>query len=317
MARFDTQAAGLAIDSRGLEALKQRARDDPKAAAAGAAKQFEALLMQQLMKAMREASPPSEGPLSSDSQKTWTGMFDREIAEKIAGRGIGLASALQKQIERQIAARSGATAPAETTPAKTSAAPATSHSVASALSTTAARASSGVADTVRKFADEVRPHAEAAAKKLGVSADWLIAQAGLETGWGKHQPKNTDGTPSHNLFGIKAGTKWGGSQAIASTLEVVNGVAQPVVAAFRAYSSYADSFKDYAKLLGGARYAQAVGNAADAKSFATGLQNAGYATDPAYAKKLERAIALVGRHAPSTQFSVAAADKPSAPLRGA
>jgi flagellar protein FlgJ len=316
MPRFDAQAAGLAIDSRGLDALKQKARDDPKAAAAGAAKQFEALLMQQLLKAMREASPPSEGPLSSDAQKTWTGMFDREIAAKIAGRGIGLASALQKQIERQIAARGGSS-PVEAAPAKTSAAPLTSHSVVSTVASTASRASSGIADTVRRFADEVRPHAEAAAKKLGVSADWLIAQAGLETGWGRHQPKNADGTPSHNLFGIKAGSKWSGTQALAATLEVVNGVAQPVVAAFRAYSSVADSFKDYAKLLGGARYAAAVGNASDAKSFAAGLQNAGYATDPAYARKLERAIALVGRHAPSAQYSVAGADKASAPVRGA
>lgn len=314
MARLDARVAGLAIDSRGLDALKQRARDDPKAAAAGAAKQFEALLMQQLLKAMREASPPSEGPLSSDAQRTWTGLFDREIAEKIAGRGIGIASALQRQIERQIAAHGGAT-PAEGAAPTKAAAPTRASTPATGIP---ARASAGVHDAVRRFADEVRPHAEAAAKALGVSTDWLVAHAGLETGWGRHQPRMADGAPSFNLFGIKAGARWTGSSAVASTLEVVNGVAQPVVAAFRAYASYADAFKDYAKLLSGSRYAAAVGGAGDARSFSEGLQEAGYATDPAYARKLERAIALVGRHAPSAaQFAAKAADNTPAPVRGA
>jgi len=315
MTRHDAGAAGLAIDSRGLDALRQRARDDPKGAAAGAAKQFEALLMQQLLKAMREATPQQDGPLSSDAQRTWTGLYDREIAEKIAGRGTGIASALQRQIERQIAARGGGSPATGSAPAR----PAVTPARAAAPPAGAAPGGlAGIVDSVRRFADEVRPHAEAAAKALGVSADWLVAHAGLETGWGRHQPRAADGAPSFNLFGIKAGTRWTGASVVASTREVVDGVARPVAAAFRAYASYADAFDDYAKLLSGPRYAGAVSNSANPRTFSHGLQHAGYATDPDYARKLERAIAMVGRYAPSAaQFPSAIADKSRAPVRGA
>jgi peptidoglycan hydrolase FlgJ len=118
-----------------------------------------------------------------------------------------------------------------------------------------------------------------------------VAQAAHETGWGQRNIKNADGTPSHNLFGIKAGASWTGPVAEITTTEVVDGQARKVTAKFRAYASDAESFADYAKLMKDSpRYAQVVANAGSAQGFAQGLQRAGYATDPAYADKLTRVI---------------------------
>jgi peptidoglycan hydrolase FlgJ len=125
----------------------------------------------------------------------------------------------------------------------------------------------------------------------GIPATFMVAQAAHETGWGQRNIKNADGTPSHNLFGIKAGASWTGPVAEITTTEVVDGQARKLTAKFRAYASDAESFADYAKLIKDSpRYAQVVANANSAQGFAQGLQRAGYATDPAYADKLTRVI---------------------------
>lgn len=122
----------------------------------------------------------------------------------------------------------------------------------------------------------------------------MLGQAALESGWGKRELRAADGTPSHNLFGIKAGSNWAGQVVEAVTTEYVNGVAHKTVEKFRAYHSYADAFRDYANLLRtNPRYAEVLAQAAgglDADGFALGLQRAGYATDPSYADKLIRII---------------------------
>jgi flagellar protein FlgJ len=140
------------------------------------------------------------------------------------------------------------------------------------------------------FAANIWPYAVSASQTTGIPAQFLVAQAALETGWGKSEPRWADGRPSYNLFGIKAGTQWQGAEVEASTSEFVSGVSEKKVERFRAYSSYAEAFEDYARLLSQSpRYAQVVGSR-DANSFAQGLQKAGYATDPAYASKLTRVI---------------------------
>jgi flagellar protein FlgJ len=112
-----------------------------------------------------------------------------------------------------------------------------------------------------------------------------------ETGWGKSEIKTADGSSSFNLFGIKAGPGWHGKVAEVTTTEYQNGVAKKTVARFRAYDSYEESFKDYARLLTQSpRYAKVSQQTGSVQAFATGLQRAGYATDPAYATKLSRAI---------------------------
>ncbi len=137
------------------------------------------------------------------------------------------------------------------------------------------------------FVRALAPHADAAAKKLGVSARALLAQAALETGWGKHLPSHGDGSSSNNLFGIKAGSSWVGDKVSVPTLEYENGVAVRRRDQFRAYDSPSESFADYARLLADSpRYAQALGQGENIAGFARALVNGGYATDPSYAAKI-------------------------------
>lgn len=137
------------------------------------------------------------------------------------------------------------------------------------------------------FVRAMAPHAEAAAQKLGVSVRALLAQAALETGWGKHLPQRHDGSSSFNLFGIKAGGGWGGDKVSVPTLEYEDGVAVRKRDNFRAYASPADAFADYARMLAdNPRYAQALGKGENVAGFAHALSRGGYATDPAYAAKL-------------------------------
>jgi flagellar protein FlgJ len=141
------------------------------------------------------------------------------------------------------------------------------------------------------FLEKLSGVARSTAEALGLSPRLLLAQAALETGWGRKEIQHADGSTSFNLFGIKAGPNWKGPVAEVTTTEYINGKAQKVTAKFRAYGSYAESFADYAKLIKDSpRYAGVVAQGRDATGFAQGLQRAGYATDPAYADKLSRVI---------------------------
>jgi flagellar protein FlgJ len=144
--------------------------------------------------------------------------------------------------------------------------------------------------TAREFGSKLWPAAAEAARATGIPPQFMVAQAALETGWGKAELRRADGSPSYNVFGIKAGRGWNGPVVEATTTEYVDGVAQKQVERFRAYTSYNAAFRDYAGLLAGSsRYAGVIGTQ-DPVSFARGLQRAGFATDPQYAAKLERII---------------------------
>jgi flagellar protein FlgJ len=137
------------------------------------------------------------------------------------------------------------------------------------------------------FVRALAPHAQAAADKLGVSVRALLAQAALETGWGKHLPRSGDGSSSNNLFGIKAGSGWDGAKVSVPTLEYEDGVAVRKRDNFRAYDSPSQSFADYARMLvDNPRYANALGQGENIAGFAHALSRGGYATDPSYASKL-------------------------------
>jgi flagellar protein FlgJ len=155
------------------------------------------------------------------------------------------------------------------------------------------------------------PHAQKAAAALGVDPASLVAQAALETGWGKSVPCAADGSCSFNLFGIKAGTSWSGATVNVPTLEFEDGVAVRKVDRFRAYGSIGDSFMDYARLIANSpRYAGALGTGGDVAGFASALQAGGYATDPEYASKIE-AVARQVRSVSSSQLK-SAVDAPLA-----
>ncbi|MBL8481592.1 MAG: flagellar assembly peptidoglycan hydrolase FlgJ, partial [Rhodocyclaceae bacterium] len=156
--------------------------------------------------------------------------------------------------------------------------------------TDAAGRAGGAPRHVREFIERVMPHAEEASRATGIPAHFLVAQAALETGWGRSEVRGADGRSSFNLFNVKTGSRWGGNSVQTATIEYRNGAAVRENARFRSYDSYAEAFRDYADLLrNNPRYA-AVLNTRDPAQFARGLAAAGYATDPEYAAKLERVI---------------------------
>ena len=297
----------LAFDTKGLGELKQSAKAGSPAALKSAATQFEAMFINMMMKSMRDATP-QDGMLDNQQTKMFTSMLDQQMSQNMATRGVGLADVLIRQLTAQAtnaqalaigddqnvptsAAMPAPLAAAQlpTAPLVPSATPAATAAVGSA--------SGAQAPHIRSFQDKLGVHAEEASRATGIPAKFMLGQAALESGWGKREIKNADGSASHNLFGIKAGPGWKGQVASAVTTEYVNGVPQTKVEKFRAYDSYAEGFKDYAKLISkNPRYEKVMASAGDAVSFAHGLQRAGYATDPLYAAKLSRIIthSLVG-----------------------
>lgn len=294
---FDTQAlAKLKTDLR---------KDDPQALKA-AAQQFEAVLLQMLLKSMRAASPQT-GPFDSDQTRFYQELLDSQLAQVMAAKGgTGLAAVIERQLSRADATQTltgedgfPLMPPARSLPFngqraiplpdRNQPAPAIPLNGSPVRPSLIEGAASAVSPAP-SFISSVWPHAAAASQATGIPAQFLVAHAALESGWGKSEPRFADGRPSHNLFGIKAGSSWQGATVETTTIEYVNGVPEKRVERFRAYGSYAEAFKDYAQLLAQSpRYAGVVGSR-DAASFAQGLQRAGYATDPAYASKLERVI---------------------------
>jgi flagellar protein FlgJ len=265
--------AGLAGDSQSLAALRTRAATDPKAAVREVAKQFEALFMQELMKSMRAATL-SSGMLENEGSKLGTDLLDQQFATQMTGLPGGLSESITRQLERQMGMAPGPIpVPATNLPLRP-------------------ERPARIPD--KSAADFVEQHVQAARdaeRASGIPAAFMIGQAAHESGWGRREILNADGSPSHNLFGIKAGTDWKGPVAETPTTEYVDGRAVRTVARFRAYASHAESFADYARLMKDSpRYQRVLAQTQDAGSFANGLQRAGYATDPAYADKLTRVI---------------------------
>jgi flagellar protein FlgJ len=240
-----------------------------------AAKQFEAMFMQQLMKSMRESSL-STGMLENSGTQMGTEMLDTQFANKMTGLPGGLSDVIAKQLERQMTGVSA-----------NQALPSASAAGAPARGSATARMKPSQEEFLRMHTEAAR----GAEAQTGIPAAFMVAQAAHESGWGKHEIRNRDGSTSHNLFGIKAGPNWTGKVTQVTTTEVIDGQPRKVVAKFRAYGSYEESFRDYAQLMkDNPRYSKVVAAGNSAQGFAQGLQRAGYATDPAYAEKLTRVI---------------------------
>jgi len=308
----------LAIDVKGMADLRKSAQANSPQAMKQAATQFEAMFVNMMMKSMRDASP-QDGLTDSSQTKMFTSMLDQQTSQNIAKKGIGIADMLMRQLSKttnaQALAVGGGDADAAADATSTSAlSPALAGALdaarlqrsinaaggnanvgGSAGAASGGSASGAAAKTqpahVRDFQQKLGASADAASQTTGIPAKFMLGQAALESGWGKREIKGGDGKTSHNLFGIKAGADWKGKTVSATTTEYVNGKAQSKVEKFRAYDSYADSFKDYANLLASnPRYQKVLASGGDASSFAQGLQRAGYATDPQYANKLTSII---------------------------
>lgn len=309
----------FALDVQGFDAMRAQAGTSPQQALKSTAKQFDAVFMQMMLKSMREATP-QDGILDSNDSKQYQSMLDQQLSQQLSSKGVGVANALITQLSRNAGVDLGAggAGGAGTIPggqaiggmlgggasnpgdaammnalarayanahANGALAAGKGYSAQSAL--TPPLRGSGASRKVDAFVNKMAAPAQAASAATGIPARFIVGQAALESGWGKGEIKNADGSPSHNVFGIKATSDWTGKTVSAVTTEYVHGKAQRVVQKFRAYDSYADAMTDYANMLrDNPRYASVLSTSHDAASFAHGMQKAGYATDPHYAKKL-------------------------------
>jgi peptidoglycan hydrolase FlgJ len=276
-------------DFQGLAALKNDAKGHAPTALKEAARQFESLFTQMLLKSMREANKSfgEDSLFGSDQADMYQDMFDDQIALQMSkGKGLGLADMLIRQLAGTVGTAGEASAAAPSEPS------AVRHPLSA---------------TKDDFLRTLRPHAEQAAREIGVDPNALLAQAALETGWGRSMPCNAQGECSFNLFGIKAGSQWSGATVNVPTLEFESGIPVRKVERFRAYDSPADSFRDYAALIrDSARYANARGAGDNVEAFASALQQGGYATDPHYAQKIAAVASEVRARTDALKFAAAA-----------
>ena len=262
----DFSATGFGSGLQGLPDLRRSVRENSPEALQQVAKQFESLFIQMMLKSMRDAQL-AEGIFDSEQSEIYTGMFDQQIAMQLAQqKSLGIADMLVKQLQEI----TGQPAPvmqkpfAETYPSR----------------------SAGF-DTPNEFVETLRPVVEQAAGKSGINADAMIAQAALETGWGSRMIRKQDGSNSFNLFGIKTGKHWQGDSVTVPSMEYSDGRARMHYSSFRVYDSFQHSIDDYVKFIStNERYRDALASATDAYDYVNALQDAGYATDPDYAKKI-------------------------------
>jgi peptidoglycan hydrolase FlgJ len=313
-------AARSVLDLQGLESLKAasaRAPTDPQTLRA-VAQQFESLFIGMMLKSMREAKL-GDGLFDSDQSRFYQDMFDQQLSVSLSqGRGLGIADLLVRSLSPQGAAlhlppgaygrssrRAGAPAVSRAAVAGDGAKAETAGAAAAATAGVGALAASP-----EEFVELVMPSATAAGGALGVDPLALVAQAALESNWGRQVPAAAGGS-SYNLFGIKADAGWTGRRVLKDTIEYVGDVAERRREPFRAYDSLAHGFEDFVAFLKGQeRYRGALAYGADPARFAQALQSAGYATDPAYSTKIAAVLN-------SSQFRSAVAtlkDRVEAPI---
>jgi flagellar protein FlgJ len=303
-------------DFSALTALKTKAQKDPEAALKDVAQQFESIFINMLLKNMRSTNEAiGSGLFSSAQTKQYQEMMDSQMSQGLAkSGGLGLSEALIRQyqtkqqgfstpeakergdtdflnqVAKQDLIRVQALAHRASTEFIQSIQQETQNSSASGVASLPS-ALSVVFESPDDFVDNLWPHAQQAADKLGVNPKAILAQAALETGWGKYPIAKEDGAASFNLFGIKADSRWQGDRAVVNTLEFRDGVAKREKAAFRAYDSFSQSFDDYADFLSSSeRYKDALQAGDDASMFAASLQKGGYATDPKYSEKIDNIL---------------------------
>lgn len=255
------------------------------------AKEFETLFVNEMLKSARKANEvlADDNPLNSEEVKTFQGMLDNELALTLGRQGkLGVADMLVRQFGGE---------PKTAVPAEQMVQPlrplARERSVDSGAINQVAQAGrvdlGGVKPEQTQFVKKMAAFAQGAADRLGVPVSHIVAQAALESGWGKHVPKAEDGGSSYNFFGIKAGG-WDGDKAVINTQEYKQGLWVTEQAAFRAYSGMREALNDYASFVERPRYQDAINNPA---GYFEALQTAGYATDPSYADKARSVLTQV------------------------
>lgn len=285
-------------DMGSVNKLREAAQSGDEGALEEAAKQFEAIFVQMMLKSMRKAQDAladKDSPFSTEQVKFYREMHDKQIATDLSANGsIGLAKVIMQQMNP-----GNGVMPAGVVRADGDLSVLNRHNVA-AIQNAQNRVMGNNNDNVsqgafksaafaspKEFVDALYPHAIEAAKALNLDPKAIIAQAAVETGWGKSLIHKNDGENSHNLFGIKADKRWDGEKATVDTLEFVNNVPEKQQASFRSYGSFTHSMEDYVDFIkSNPRYEQAIQKTETPKDYFNALQDAGYATDPHYAQKV-------------------------------
>lgn len=309
MQDYKVQQAQVYTDFNGLNALKAQARTDKESALREVARQFESLFLSEMLKSMRKAGDVfSEGNyLNSNQSELYRDMFDSQMSLTMAGgKGSGLAEALVRQLSKQIpgmdnegdrlAGHKASLADYDRSlPALTPQLPDSVQQVTSVAEKTASPVTATPAnlpdrfESPEHFVTELLPVAERIARDSGIDPKLMVAQAALETGWGRHMIRGEQGEPSFNLFGIKADSRWKGDAVSITTTEYREGLPMKEQASFRAYQDYESSFRDYVSFLeSNPRYREVLSVADQPEVFAEKLQEAGYATDPNYGSKIRQ-----------------------------
>lgn len=318
-----TTNPGFIHDISNLDRLRAGINDDEGQSLRAAAQQFEAIFTQMLFKSMRQANEAFESDLmSSSNSKFFEQMHDEQMASELSSTGsLGLADLIVSQLGgeedlqapeqgfSEVVKETPLNLPFETKGKKPDQAmvekaaddalkvmqqtqPVT---FSAPLPPLKPQANERAFESPQDFVSRMRPYAEKAAHALGTEPSVLIAQAALETGWGKKVIKNAAGN-SNNLFNIKADPRWSGNKVATNTLEFHNGIPVQERAAFRSYDNYQDSFNDYVRFLNeNPRYSEALEQPADPVRFIRNLHKAGYATDPEYSNKIISVMDTVNR----------------------
>jgi len=296
----DLNAKHFVLDSKAAADLRAKLKQDPQSGLKEAAQQFEGMLLQMMLKSMRDATP-QDGLMDSDQTRFFTSIMDQQLAQDLSAQGkLGFAKLIEQQLGRNLSSGTSVD-PASSLDAlqqsliqrqSTGSGVVPLRGADRILSAPAASGESAAGDSgsASDFVNRIWPHAVDAANAIGVPPQFLVAQSALESAWGKSEIRLPDGSPSYNLFGVKAGCNWQGPTVEVQTTEYVNGVAQASSEKFRVYGSYSEAFGDYANLLrNNSRFSGVLGQQ-DGTQFARSLQQSGYATDPMYADKLSRII---------------------------
>lgn len=282
-------------DIQGLDTLRKAAQSGDQNALVEAAHQFEGIFLQMMLKSMRKAQDvlaDEDSPFNSEQVKFYRDMHDQQLATDLSAKGsVGLADIIIKQLGQQ---------DENYTPASVIRNDGNLSSINRQHIRSVEQAQNQVLNDTKRssfkasafenpqaFLASLYPQAKQAAEQLGLDPKALLAQAAVETGWGKYMIHNAQGQNSHNLFGVKADKNWQGQKAIIDSVEFDQGLAKTTKSPFRAYDNFGDALQDYVDFVKHSpRYEQAVNNAGEAQRYFNALQQAGYATDPEYANKV-------------------------------
>ena len=287
-----------ANDIKGLDELRRAAQSGDSKALDEAAKQFEAIFVQMMLKSMRKAQDvmaDKDSPFNSEQVKFYRDMHDTQIASDLASNGsIGLADIIVRQLGKTGegympagALRNDGNLSSINRNTIVSTQKSQEEILGNQPIKTFQSIKTAAFEDVESFIEQLYPAAQQAAEQLGIDPKALLAQAAIETGWGQFMIHNTSGQNSHNLFGIKADRRWQGDRAMVNTIEFEQGVAATKKAPFRVYDSFADSMQDYVGFIKeNPRYEDVLKQSKSPEHYFSELQKAGYATDPNYANKV-------------------------------